>query len=222
MSTVETERRSIERHEAGVIAGGSLGESIAGAGAVVLAIIGLAGMLQSFTLPIAVLAASAAFLFEGGTVAARWAKLLHRLGADPETVELGTGMSAEFLAGMAGTVLGILALVHVMPVVLMPVAAIIFGGALLFGSMATADFSTMTLPQTEGREALRLVMRQAVSAAAGTQTLVGLGAAALGIIALVGVGNPVVLSLVAVLGVGGALLLGGSAIGAKVLSIFQH
>jgi hypothetical protein len=70
MATLER----VERHS-GVLQGGGLIETVAGVGTVALAIIGLAGMLPREFAAIATMAVAVALMAEGGTVAARLARM---------------------------------------------------------------------------------------------------------------------------------------------------
>jgi hypothetical protein len=111
-----------------LIAGGSMIEAVGGVGALALAILGLAGILPLEFAAIAVICVGAALVFEGGAIGTRFSRLLSatgsgRLGA----AELGGGMTAEFLGGAAGLVLGLLALLGVATGILIPVAAIVLG-----------------------------------------------------------------------------------------------
>jgi hypothetical protein len=76
-----------------------------------------------------------------------------------------------------------------------------------------------TTPEKQ-REHIQEVAREAVSGAAAVQVLTGTGAAFLGILALVGI-NPMVLSLVALLAVGASLVLCGTAISSRTLSLLR-
>jgi hypothetical protein len=71
--------RSMASHEsmAKTVATGSGAEAVAGGAALVLAILGLAGLLPMVLASIAVIAVGAAFLFQGAAVAARHRRL-HR------------------------------------------------------------------------------------------------------------------------------------------------
>src|SRR5690606_29009125 len=117
-----------------VVFGGTVAEAIVGAAAVVLAVLGLANIWPGYMASIATIAVGAALLFQGGAVAARYSDLAKRTGAS----EIGGGVSAEILGGAAGIALGVLALLNIMPATLTPVAIIVFGGALIIGSAATA------------------------------------------------------------------------------------
>jgi hypothetical protein len=210
-----------EKLTAKLILSGALAETIAGASVLVITIIGLAGFMPMSMLAIATMGLGVSFLFEGGAVASRVSNLLSEVTEGRvDIAELGGGLSAEFIAGLGGITLGILALVNVVPMVLAPIAAIIFGGALVMGSGVKARINHLTISQEE-HKLVREIARQALIAVSGVEILVGLGAIALGILAILQI-NPVVLGLVAVLSVSGMLLLGGTAIGARMLSLFRH
>lgn len=202
-----------------VIATGSLAEGIVGAGAVVLSILGLLGIFPALMLYIATIAVGVALLFEGGAVTSRMKSLSdHNLISRSEASDIGTGMTAEFLAGLAGTVLGILALLGIAPVTLVSIAAIVYGAALVFGSGTTARVNALSFG---GENAQQVAARESVTSASGVQMLVGIGAGVLGILALLG-NIPITLTLIAMLSIGGADLLSGGAIGSRMLSIFRR
>lgn len=217
-------RRSMEperQKSAKVVAGGSVAEALCGVAAVVLAIIALAGNTPGFLASIATIVLGVALIAQGGAIAARYRQLLHETAPyelDTRT-ELGGGMGAEIFGGVAGVVLGILALIGLYPSVLLPIAVIVFGGSLLLGSGATVDLSSMGLSVQHERFAH--VARQATMAASGMQALVGISAVVLGILALVGL-DPVVLTLVALLVVGGAVLLSGTAVSSRMATLIRR
>ena len=99
-----------------------------------------------------------------------------------------------------------LALVDVDPTVLIPAAAIVFGGSLLLDNTAGSSAVFFPLAQIGGSPP-----------GAGGELLVGVGAAVLGILGLINVA-PVTLSLVALLALGVSTFLVGSAIGTKIIS----
>ncbi len=214
--TIREERRTME-----VVAGGSLAEGVAGTGAIALSIIGLAGIMSPLMVAIATILAGIALVFEGGSIGARFSNLMSetthgRLGA----VELGGGMTAEFFGGVAGIVLGILSLLDIFPMVLLPVAAIVYGGALVFGVGAMAQLNALQIERACDKEEVRHVARAAVRSAEGMQVLIGLGSVVLGILAVIGL-VPMILSLVAMLSIGFADLLSGTAISGRMLSAFH-
>ena len=66
----------------------------------------------------------------------RYGELLYEADASSKlhAAEISRGITAEFLAGVAGIVLGILALLRIVPMTLMSVAVITYGGTLLLTS----------------------------------------------------------------------------------------
>jgi uncharacterized membrane protein HdeD (DUF308 family) len=206
-----------DRTTRAVFSGGSTLEMLGGIAAVVLAILGLTAFMPFKMAAIAVIVIGVALLAQGGSIASRWNRARRRLvGQRYEHSELVGGVSTEVLAGVAGIVLGILALVGVMPAILLPVAAIVFGGSLLLGGAAQPDFDALAPEAAHSRE--RRVMHEALQASGGTMVIAGVAAAVLGILALLHVGPVLLLSLIAILCVGGALVLGGGALTAK----FSH
>lgn len=214
---VQERQRSIK-----VVAGGLITEAICGAATVVLAIIGLAGggSLPGYTASIATIVFGVALLAQGGSIAARYQQLLREtVPAEWETrTEIGGGMGAEMLGGAAGVVLGILGLLGIATALLIPIAVIVFGGTLLLGSAATADVGSLG---AVGSERFAHVARQASVAASGTQVLVGVAGVVLGIIALIGVDTATV-SLVALLVMGAAGLLTGTALSSRMVSAIRR
>jgi hypothetical protein len=217
MAIAQYADRTMASHEsmARMAATGSGAEAVAGAGALVLAILGLAGMLPMILASIAVIAAGAAFLFQGAAVAARHRRLALEAGGGE--VEIEAGMSAEILGGLAGITLGILALIGIATIPLLAISAIVFGGTLLFGSPAIYRASRAE----PDAAVLDVIARETAAGAAGAQALVGIGAITLGILALVGL-VPQTLVLVAVLGIGGAALLSGGALTSKMVGLLYH
>jgi hypothetical protein len=223
-SGVESIRREIEperEKSMKVVAGGSITETICGAAAVVLAVIGLAGTLPGYMASIATIAFGIALLAEGGAVAARYSALIHEtthVGPGAPT-ELGGGMGAEFLAGGAGVVLGVLGLLGIATATLLPIAVIVFGGALLLGSAATVDLGSFAAGVGEHR--LAAVSRQITVAASGAQVLLGIAAIVLGIIALVGI-EPVPVTLVGLLVLGASVVFSGAAISSRMAGVLRR
>ncbi|MEJ2344967.1 MAG: hypothetical protein P8076_02215 [Gammaproteobacteria bacterium] len=219
MNTVITPE---DRHVAEFVTGGSAAEIVGGVAAVVLAILGLAHVAPRFMLTIATIAIGAALLFEGASIAAEYSKLLTRTTESTfEATEMGGGMTAQMAAGIAGVVLGILALLGLDSMILAPAAAIVFGTALAFSSGMISRLNDLKIETSGAHATARKVAREAVSASAGTQVLIGLGTVVLGILALVGIA-PMVLSLVALLSVGASVLLSGSAVSGKILAMVRR
>jgi hypothetical protein len=111
-------------------------ELLLACGAVVLSILGLVGVFQAELAAIAVIGLGAILHFQGANVVLRYGELLYEAGASSKlhAAEISRGITAEFLAGVAGIVLGILALLRIVPMTLMSVAVITYGGTLLLTS----------------------------------------------------------------------------------------
>jgi hypothetical protein len=198
--------------------GGSLAEGIAGGAGVALSIIGLANIMPHYMIPVSTIALGIAFVYEGGAVAKRFARLLGETTKGWfDVTGLGSGLTAEVVGGITGIILGILTLLNVSPLVLMPAAAIVFGGTLVFSNGISARLDEMLISRMEEDEAFKDVAREAVTASTGVSLLFGITAVTLGILAIVGV-SPVILNLVALLGVGLSNLLSGAAISTRMLS----
>ena len=211
-----------ERLSAEVILGGALAETLTGAGVVVVSIIGLAGFFPMIMLPVATIGLGMSFLFEGGAVASRLSNLLSEFTEGRfDIAELGGGLTVEFVAGFGGIALGILSLVGVAPTILTPIAAIAFGGALVIGSGVKARVNHLAISNRNEHKLVRAIAREALIAASGVEILVGMSAIALGILGIVRI-LPVELSLVAILSVGGMVLLSGTALGGRMLSLFRR
>ncbi len=204
----------VDRTSIELVAGGSSVEALAGAGAVVLAILGLSGILPTSLAAIAAICVGAALLFEGASIAARWSDILDRTSEGRlEEVELGGGMSVEMLGGVGGVALGILALIGLAPMTLLAAAAITLGGAMALGAGADERLNDLVLSRVGAHDTTRKVARYAVQTASGAEVLVGLGGVTLGILALIGF-TPQILVLVSMLALGaGSLLTGGALAG---------
>jgi hypothetical protein len=197
---------------------GFAAEGVAGIIGVVLTILGLLGVASEMLLPIATIVLGVAFVTNGSSVAARFSKLLNETAKGRfASSEFSIGLTTEFIGGIAAIILGVLTLLHISASILMPVSAIVFGAALLFGSGLMARLNHLQMPKSEGDEEYREIAREAVTIATGVEILLGLGAAVLGIIALVGV-QWMALTFVALLCVGVSNVTSGSAIIAKLAS----
>lgn len=218
MTTTTSTNPQPEPHEdkvnAGVFTGGASLEAIGGTGAIVLAIIGLSATWPMLMAGIATLAVGGALIFHGGAIAARWNQALQRLDRDRyDRTQFFGGIGAEVFGGAVGVVLGILVLAGVVPGILLPIAAIVFGGTLLLGGAATPELERLAEPVRENR--FGKVTHEAIQASGGVMALAGIAAAVLGILSLIKVGPFVTMSLVAMLCVGGALLVAGGALTAR-------
>lgn len=131
-------------------------------------------------------------------------------------------MSAEFLGGAAGIVLGILSLLNIAPEVLLPVAVIVFGATIIMSCGTTARLNSLVLGGSmAGNEVARRMAGDLVWASSGAQALVGLAAVILGILGVVGI-YAFVLTLVAFLCLGAVITLSGSALSSKMTTMLNR
>jgi len=199
------------------VAGGSAVEAAGGLGVGILAILGLAGVFPVYLEAVATIALGVALFAEGGAAAARFRHLLAEArGSRIDVAELGGGITAELLAGGAGVILGLLALLGVVPQILIASAVVVFGAGLLFGSGSMGRLNAFAAAMASDEQTAHMA-REAVRAAAGAQVMVGIAGIVLGVLSLVGIA-PMILALVALLSLGASVLLSGSAITGRMLS----
>ncbi len=219
MADVTTHERLPEQ-EARIEARGSFTEVLAGAAVVVLAILGLVRIDPALLASIATIVLGAAFMAEGGALAARFMR------AGRETVmreAVGNDVVMESMCGAGGIVLGILALLGMYPMVLVAAATIVFGAGMLSASGTAWRLNSMN-HTTAGHPASgaapgRYVPEETFDFSS-SQPLIGFAAIVLGILALAGY-VPAVLSLVALLALGFGVLLSGSWMATRLSTLFS-
>ncbi|HWC89551.1 MAG TPA: hypothetical protein VG433_07850 [Pirellulales bacterium] len=169
--------------------GSSVVEAAVGLAGVLLAILGLVNVAPAYMASIATLAIGAALAFRG---------------AAPQTRAGGNAISAEFTAGLAGIVLGILAILGIESAILISVAVLVFSGGLLLSAGSTLNFGAT-----------------GATAGSGSQILCGVAGIVLGIIALVGSAS-LTLCLVALLTLGAAVAVGGNTWSHRFVRMWQR
>jgi hypothetical protein len=204
---------------------GGLADAIGGIATIVLAIIALAGVHPEVILPIAVIVFGAALLIQGGTMLSEYASLIFPAGSTGTPSEqIGVGsLSTLFLVGAAGIVLGILALLGIATGVLSAIAVIAFGCALLLSSNSVRNLymlQSSTSRSTAARAGTELVAGEMASGSAGVQTLAGLASIVLGILAVLGI-NQSILMLAALIILGATIILTGSALSGLVVGFMR-
>jgi hypothetical protein len=196
---------------------GAVPELVAGLAVIVLTILGLAGVAPPFLVAIATIVFGAGLLLFGGS----GVSTLSRSLADDALLGLAlNGWSITFIVGLAGIVLGILALLQVVATTLVAIAVIAFGGGLLLSGRAALHVKLLAAP-TDQDELHRRLMEDMAADSAGLQTMSGLAAIVLGILALSDFA-PIVLLLIALLALGGFLLLSSTAFGGGLTQIFRR
>lgn len=211
-----------EKRVTKTVLGGSLAESILGGATIVLALIGLSGILPEYMLPIAIIAMGAAFFLEGSAISMRFSRLLAESSQERfEEEQFGVGLSSEFVGGVSGVILGILALLRMSPLVLVSVTVIVYGSILMLSSSFKVRFNLLELEGADRTERFNRIAREAMTATAGVEFLLGLTVAILGILAIT-TAYTTVLSLVALLIVGITGFLTGAALSARMFTLFRR
>lgn len=203
MTTAETRMREVASY-------GGLVDAFGGAATVVLAIVALAGTSSDMLLAIATIVFGAALLIQSGAIVSELSAMIVPEGGAALAENFGGGgLAIVFLAGTAGIVLGVLALIGIHPVMLASVAVIAFGSAVVFGGGSV--WSVFRLKQS-GQTVVsgaQIVATEIAAGSAGLQCVGGLAAIVLGILAVTGT-LPATLSLVGLLIMGAAIVLTGS------------
>jgi hypothetical protein len=191
-------------------------------GAIALSILALFGFFPAEFASIAAIAIGVSLLFEGAAVTNRMLKYLdavsmHRI----EIVDLKAGASIESLAGISGVTLGILALLGVGPAALLPITAIVFGGALILGGGVSNNLNNQLLRMSEQPEEFKIMAGRMMATTSDLQLLLGVGVVVLGILSLLGI-NAALLTLVAFITVGASDVLKSSSIGGRLARVLHR
>lgn len=189
---------------------GGFVDALGGIATIVLAIIGLSGVKPDVLVSIATIVFGAALLIQGGAILSEFAQT--EPTPESNAIAGGGGLSALFLVGIAGIVLGVLALLGIHATVLTSVAVIAFGSALVISSSAVWQLLTSrsVAMRFQARTAMvRFIASEVAAGSAGMQAMAGLAVIVLGILAVCGIYTSP-LTLIALLVAGAAILLTGS------------
>jgi hypothetical protein len=203
---------------------GGVADAIGGIATIVLAIVALAGVHPVIVLSVAVIVFGATLLIQGGTLVSEYESIMFPVGAtgavSPEQFG-AAGLATLFLVGVTGIVLGILALLGIAPETLTAVSVIAFGASLLLSSNSVRQLSVLqtSRPDASRAGAERLASEMATGSAS-VQMLAGLTAIVLGVLAVAGV-NQNVLMLSALIVLGGAIILTGSALTGLIVGFMR-
>lgn len=199
----------------------SIVELIAALAVVVLTILGLAEVSPSFLVAIATIVFGVGLLLYGTAALSQLNVALARFSASETGLgSISGGWSTLFLAGVAGIVLGILALLGVSSTELVAIAAIGFGASLLISSNASMRMRIMGATPTNADPMLARIVGDMATDTTGLQTMAGLAAIVLGILALSGFA-PTKLVLIALLELGCLSSLTSAAIGGTFVRAFR-
>lgn len=189
---------------------GGFVDALGGIATIVLAIIGLSGVKPDILASIATIVFGAALLIQGGAMLSEFAET--EMTPDANMASGGGGLSALFLVGIGGIVLGVLALLGIRATILTGVAVIAFGSALVISSSAVWQLLTSrsVAMRFQARPVVvRFIASEVAAGSAGVQAMCGLSVIVLGILAVCGVFTGP-LTLVALLVAGASILLTGS------------
>jgi hypothetical protein len=196
---------------------GGFVDALGGIAAIVLAIIGLSGVHPEVLVSIATIVFGAALLIQGGT-------MLSEFAMEPESSAVGGGgLTALFLVGVAGIVLGVLALLGLHATVLTSVAVIAFGAALALSSSAVWQLLTSRsmAAQFQARApVLQIIASEVAIGSAMLQAMGGVAVIVLGILAVAGLFT-VPLTLIGILVSGAAILLTGSTLSGTMVGFMR-
>jgi hypothetical protein len=198
--------------------GTSTAEGIFGIGAIVLSILGIMNIFPGLLLAAATIAIGVALLFEGGAIAARYSTLKAASGVERKSWVRSTGSTVQFIAGVAGIAMSILSLLGFAPSYLLPISAIVYGGALVLEGVFSSQLSTLEVTTTAEQPLSYTGVRQFSAGTSGIIMLVGLAAIALGVFALVGI-SPLLLSLIAMLTLGAGVMTAGFLMAGRMGSV---
>ena len=210
------------RHFTAGLAGGStMFLTIGGAAAIVLTILGLADLFPAYMAAISVIVIGGVMALQGVALGSRFSRLLAESGGREGASEVGTGLTAEFIAGAAAVALGVLSLLGLDAVVLIPIAVIVLGAGLLISAGVPGRLSHFASGGHPEHPQFQHAASEAVMASTGAEVLVGGAAVVLGIIALVGE-VPITRCLVALLAIGAATLMTGTAVAGRIAGTWAH
>lgn len=189
-------------------------EAIGGAVTIVLTILGLAHVIPNYLAPIATIVFGAVLLTHGTTLMSEY----RRLARTNAAIHVSGGVSAVFLAGAGGIVLGILALLGIEPTLLASVAVIAYGAVLVLSANSSLHLHALRTVKTEGQTAM--IGDDMLTGSGSFLAMAGLSAVVLGILALAGF-DPAVLVLVSLLAMGATIVLTGSTLASVMLTFFR-
>jgi hypothetical protein len=206
---------------------GGFVDALGGVATIVLAVIGLAGVKPEMMVAIATIVFGVALLVEGGAMVSEYAHNMFPSGSRSGAIENfgGVGLSAHFLVGASGIVLGVLALLGIQSAILTSVALIAFGAAMVLSSNSVWQLHQMKrmamLPmENQLVSGTAILANEMASESAGALSLAGLAAIVLGILAVAGT-VPLELGLVALLVLGAGILATGNGFNNAMTSVIS-
>jgi hypothetical protein len=218
MSEIERTRLAAE-HEAGGAAV-FMATMPAALALVVLGILALAKVDPMLLISIAVIVAGLVLVSDSAVLTRQiGAAIAARASDHINASELPSGLNAGVLGGITGVVLGILAILDVAPHILIAVAAIVFGAAVLFDFAARSQLRALKMTTSDTSEQSARLALATASSTSTAAIFAGVGLVTLGILALAGIGGEVLIA-VALLGLGAYVLLEDATMVEHLTSLF--
>lgn len=220
----------MENRSTDTAAFGGMLDAAGGIATVALAIIALAGLVPDVLMAVATIVFGAALIVQAGALLSEYSGISFpstALASTAATDSLsGGGVGVMFLVGVSGIVLGILALLSIVPLVLCAAALIAFGGALLLGSASVRNVHQLQTAMRRAGGATtqggnEILAGEMAAGSAGAQVLTGVAAIVLGILALSGV-HSLALVLVGLLVVGASNILAGGTLSGMMMGSGSH
>jgi hypothetical protein len=196
-------------------------DALGGIATIVLAIIGLSGVKSEVLVSISTIVFGVALLIQGGALLSEFSQI--ETTQDTDVGKGGGGLSVLFLVGIAGIVLGVLALLGLRAPVLTAAAVIAFGTALVISSSAV--WQLLTSPLIAARlpahaPMVRFIASEVAAGSVGLQAMAGLAVIVLGVLAVCGI-YTVPLTLTALLVSGASIVMTGSALSGTMVGFMR-
>jgi hypothetical protein len=177
----------------------SIVELVAGLAVVVLTILGLADVSPSFLVAIATIVFGVGLLLYGTAALSQLNVALARFSASEGAIS--SGRPTVLLAGVAGILLGVLALLGASSIQLVALAVIVFGRSLLMSSYGAVRTRIVAATPANADPTFARIVRNMATGVAALPTMAGSAAIVLGIFALCGFA-PTEVTLIALLELG--------------------
>ena len=206
------------------LGGRTMSQGMFGGIALVLGIVGLAiagnyPSAETYLDAIAQISLGLSLIVFGMALAMAYIRVVSNVES-PGTV---TGTTADMFLGGAVVILGVLALVHIVPQILIPTAAIVVGVGLLLNSASSVRAATLETDVSAERTLVRRVNEELVFATASLRAVAGVSVVVLGILGLTISADTMVLTLVAAIVAGAAMLLASTSLSSRfVRTMIPH
>lgn len=206
-----------------VVGGRTMSQGVFGGIAIILGIVGLAVFAAHPNVPmylaaIAGIALGLSLIGVGASLAASYS----RLAARADVTDLGGGQvggtTVDMFMGGGVIILGILALLRLVPSVLIPVQVILVGLGMILNGAAAVRLAMLETDMAVERTMARRINEELVFSTAAVRMIAGIAVVILGIIGVTGA-EPMILALCAMLVAGSALLLNSTSLSNRVAGI---